>query len=279
MGHTPLTPVCPLPREESKQLRGIYTRVNLGLKGIIKLMKLYLWLLLSALFIVSLFRFGPVVFPHFFLLVGLSALADYLLLRVRRVKPFFPWAVLGSGMIIAFVVDPSASLPTKLLIPILAILSKHWVSKGGRHLFNPAAFGLFFGGLFGAPVSWWVGDLGKIADLLLLLGMFPILRKIRKVSIPLSFLAVFFLLRLLVFQELSLSFSLLFFPLVMLPEPMTSPSERKEQAVYGALAAVLLLFFGSNSLILTDSYLQTLLIVNLLYRFDLLKQGMAFFKL
>lgn len=242
-------------------------------------MKLYLWLLLAALFFVSLFRFGPVVFPHFFLLVGLSILADYLLLKARHIKSFFPWAALDSGMIIAFVVSPSASLLTKLLIPLLAILSKHWVSKGGRHLFNPAAAGLFFGGLIGVPVSWWVGDLGKVADLLLLLGMFLILRKIRKVAIPLSFLAAFFLLKLLIFAELSFSFSLLFFPLVMLPEPMTSPSERKEQLVYGSLSAILLLFFGSNNLVLADSYLQTLLIVNLLYRLDWLKRGIAFFKL
>lgn len=194
---------------------------------------------------------------------------------------FSPLASLDTGLIIAFVLDPSSHLIYKVAAPTLAIVSKHFLKRGNRHIFNPAAFGLFLTALFEAPISWWVNSNGAaglgsffavVADAILITGMFFILMNIRRLRIPLSFLATFFLIRLLIYQEVNLWFSLFFFPLVMLPEPMTSPSDFKEQLTYGALSAIIIIFVGFSNLTFVDSFLQTLLIINFLFSFGLIKK-------
>ena len=244
-------------------------------------MKRKLLLLLSTLFVLDLFRFGFKLIPHFFLIVLTAYLTDYILIKFRKIKPFFPLASLDTGLIIAFVLDPSSHLIYKVAAPIMAIVSKHFLKRGNRHIFNPAAFGLFLTALFGAPISWWVNSAGTdglgsfftvIANSILITGMFFILMKIRRLRTTISFLIVFFLIRLLIYQEVNLWFSLFFFPLVMLPEPMTSPSDFKEQFIYGALGALLIIFIGFSNLTLVDSFLQTLLIGNLVFSFGIIKK-------
>ena len=242
-------------------------------------MKQRLLLVLSTLFLLDLFRFGLKVVPHFLVIVLVAYLSDYLLIRFRKVPPFFPLAALVSGAIAAFVLDPSTSLILKILTPLIAVASKHYLRKGEDHIFNPAAFGLFVGAALGASISWWVGDSGWLADAVLITGMFFILRRLRRLKIALSFLLTFFALRLLVYQEFNFWFSLLFFPLVMLPEPMTSPADPKEQLVSGALAAFFLVFFGFSRLVFIDSFLQSLLLLNLLFRLGLTKKIIEVFQL
>lgn len=244
-------------------------------------MKLKLFLLLSVLFVLDLFRFGPKLVPHFFLVVLVAYLTDYLLIRLRKIQPFFPLASLDTGLVIAFVLDPSSQLIYKVAAPILAIVSKHFLKRGNRHIFNPAAFGLFVMALLGAPISWWVNSTGRtgfdnlltaITNALLIIGMIFFLIRIRRLRTVLAFLTAFFLVRFLIYQEINLWFSLFFYPLVMLSEPMTSPSDFKEQFIYGALSALLIIFIGFSNLTLVDSFLQTLLIVNLLFSFEVIKK-------
>lgn len=244
-------------------------------------MKLKLFLLLSVLFVLDLFRFGPKLIPHFILIVLTAYLADYLLIKLRKIQPFFPLAALDTGLVIAFVLNPSSHFSYKVAAPLLAIISKHFLKRGERHIFNPAASGLFVMALFGAPISWWVNSTGTtlfgsfttiLTDAVLMIGMLFILMKIRRLRITLSFLIAFFLIRLLVYQEINLWFSLFFYPLVMLSEPMTSPSDFKEQLTYGALSALLIIFIGFSNLTIIDSFLQTLLIVNFLFSFGLIKK-------
>lgn len=242
-------------------------------------MKRNLFGLLLFLFGWSLLRLGGGLIPHFLIIVGSAYLADSLLTRLRKIPSFFPWAALVSGMIIAFVLDPASPVVFQIAAPVLAILSKHLILFKGRHLFNPAAFGLFFAALFGAPLSWWVGGFGFWADLLLLAGMFFILRPIRKVSLVLAFFIAFWALKLLIFQELTFWFSLLFFPLVMLPEPLTSPSERRAGLVYGALAALFVLFFRFSQLVPVDPFIQSLLLVNLMNRVGWLEKAVVFLRI
>ncbi len=242
-------------------------------------MKRWLWALLSLLFIFSLFQFGVKVVPHFFVVVSSAILTDYLLIRLRRIPTFFPWAALDTGLIVAFVLDPASQLHFKIAAAALAIISKHFLGRSGRHLFNPAAFGLFVAATWGAPISWWVGRLGFLADLVLIGGMVLILLRLKKFRIPLSFLAAFFVLRLFFFASLTWWFSLFFFPLVMLPEPMTSPSDFKEQLVYGGLSAILLVFFGFSRLVWVDSFLQTLLLSNLMFKFGLIKKAVGLIRI
>jgi len=244
-------------------------------------MKRGLLILLGVVFLLGVFKFGFKIVPHFFVVVLVSYFSDYILIRLRKITPFFPLAALDSGLIIAFVLDPSSPLIYKVAAPLLAIVSKHVLKRGHRHIFNPAAFGLFLTALLGAPISWWVNSAGTgragslfavVSDAILIIGMFFILTGIRRLRITLSFLIAFFLIRLLIYQEVNLWFSLFFYPLVMLPEPMTSPVDFKEQLIYGALSALLITFIGFSNLTITDSFLQALLIVNLVFSFGLIKK-------
>lgn len=242
-------------------------------------MKRWLSGLLGLLFVLSLFWFGFELVPHFFVIILSAILTDYLLIRLRHLRPFFPWAAFDTGLIVAFVLDPSSTLIFKITAAALAIISKQFLGQRGRHFFNPAAFGLFTVAALGGSVSWWIGRLGLLADLVLMGVMVLILLRIKRMRIPLSFLATFFVLRWVVYQNLTLRFSLFFFPLVMLPDPMTSPSDPKEQLVYGGLAAFLLVFFGFSHLVWADLFLQVLLLTNLLFRLGLIKKGISLLSL
>lgn len=243
------------------------------------LVKKKLLILLIFIAFLDLFKFGLKLVPHFLIILMVSYLTDYLLIKMRKLPPFFPLAALDTALIISFVLDPSSSILYKFIVPIIAISSKHFVNSGENHIFNPAGFGLFVGALIGASISWWIGGSGLLVDLILIAGMVYILKSTKRLRIILSFFVAFFVLRVVLFQELNFWFSLMFFPFVMLPEPMTSPGNIKQQIIYGSIGAILLSFFRSSGLVFVDSFLQTLLLVNILYKYNVLEKIIKTFSL
>lgn len=233
--------------------------------------KLLIFCLLSSLLVLDLGRFGLRIVPHFIIIVLATFLTDYLLIKVLKINSFFPLAALDTGLIIAFVLSPQSSLLFKLLIPLLAIGSKHFLKIRGRHLFNPAGFGLWLGAIFGADTSWLLTKSSFAFDLLLVVGAFWVLVRAKKWKIPISFFVSYWLCQLVLFGHVPFiisapfGFSLLFLPLVMLPEPMTSPNTTWRQILYGALAYPLILIFTKTGLVLGDAFLQSLLFLNLIF--------------
>lgn len=157
-----------------------------------------------------------------------------------------------TALIIFFLVPPVATVQEGLLIVgvgLIAMASKYVLAVQKRHIFNPAAFGVFLPGLFGFAVAiWWVGSL-VLLPLVVILGLL-IVRKIRRFQLLFSFLipailttTVFNLRNGLTpvdsLQQVVTSWPLIFFGTVMLTEPLTTPPQRSRYLAYGGLVGVL----------------------------------------
>lgn len=130
-----------------------------------------------------------------------------------------------------------------------AMASKYLLAVRKRHVFNPAAFGLFLLSVTGIGLAtWWVAS-PVMLPIVLMLGVL-IVRKIRRFDTFLPFFAAATLLYIgrSMFDGTSLSeaFSLLilsgpiiFMGTVMLTEPFTMPPSRTLRVVYGVLVGLL----------------------------------------
>ncbi len=220
------------------------------------------------------------------LALTITLLADYIFIRLRRIEPFFLSAAVVSGLIIGLLAFPPLPWYFLVLAGVLAMASKSFIKANNRHVFNPAAFGLFFAGLLlNEHVSWWGVIFQKPALDVTAILLFLILIapgyisafRLRKMSSILSFLIAFTLLQVLVrffahdglqtiFASTLLSPLVLFFSFVMLPEPMTSPNNSRLQIAYGsfvALAAVAASFLPDN--FMPDTLIFGLLLGNLVF--------------
>ena len=218
------------------------------------------------IFILSYLLFNPSIniFFYYCLTIGLTIGFDHLFHRMRGTRFFFPSAALVSGLIIGLLNSPSSSMFSMLLVIVLAILSKYFLRINNRHIFNPAAFGLFFGSwLFKISVSWG-GVVSGMMPLLLLTGYVSIFRS-RKLNIILSFFVVYNLLTFFINKRVDIFDPvIIFFTLVMLPEPMTVPNQPIRQILFGTTTAVfaLILSYLTN---IPDILMGSLLITNLLF--------------
>lgn len=140
------------------------------------------------------------------------------------------------------------------------MLFKNFVRISGRHIFNPAAIGLLIGAFaFQHNISWWGasfrqltinsprGEAGNlqltIYFLVLLSPALVSIYRMRRHKIILSFLLSYALLNAIQHSTFNiLPFiadpTVLFFSLVMLPEPMTSPSPPIKQIMFGIFVAI-----------------------------------------
>lgn len=140
-----------------------------------------------------------------------------------------------TALILSLIFEPGPLIPNLLsliLLSLLAMSSKYLLAIHGRHLFNPAAVAAVLAALLlHQNASWWIAT----QTLPIILGGLLILRKIRRFSLVLVFLALFW------FNP-----ALFFFAIVMLIEPLTSPNSYKLQIIYAV--AVGLLFKSGLSL-------------------------------
>lgn len=202
---------------------------------------------------------------------------DFFLQYIRRKKFYFSETALITGLIIALVLDVNAPLAVVALAASIAILGKHLLRKNGRHIFNPASFGLVLSALIFPVVghTWW-GESSLIITLLL--GLL-IMWRIFKWDMVATYLLTFFLINTaFAFSQGRIEFAgaefgatiSVFFLLFMFLEPQTSPSLQKKRLFFGAFSGLLsFLFFHafSFSFLITDALLYTLLGANLLTAF------------
>lgn len=196
--------------------------------------------------------------------------SDLIFTYLRKRVLFIPFAAITTGLIITLTTDVNASWFELAAICVFAMASKNFIRISGRHIFNPAAFGLFFGGVvFAIPVSWWapISNFQILLPFLILISpaLISAYRMRRFVSI-LTFLISYALLSQSVVGFLDPT--ALFFSLVMLPEPMTSPFNFKRQAMYGVIVAILSFLLSTNSsiaILLPDVLIPALLLGNLIF--------------
>lgn len=202
--------------------------------------------------------------------VFLMTLLDFGITWARSKKLYWPSASFVTGLLIGLIIDPSQPWWIFALAVLAAFVSKQFIGSGLRqHIFNPAAFGIMAVALaFGTQVAWWGVAWGKLPLLILIPAMIRILWRMKRLWLPVSFLAIYFIYYLTIFDPIVAAVSLLdgtmlLFALVMLSEPITSPSKNYFKFSFGALVAVLAI--GLSYLRLASGvFLPALLISNLI---------------
>lgn len=211
-----------------------------------------------------LFDFSLINLVYFVLIIGFTIIVDYIFLKIRKIKPFFLSASIVTGIIIAILNSPKNSWLEAIFIIFLAIASKHLIKIKNRHIFNPAAFGLFFGSLlFRTPIAWW--SVSSFFLLLLFLPGYVSIFRSRKFNIILSFFAVYNLFTFFIIKRINIFDPvIIFFALVMLPEPMTSPNRPMKQIFFGVTVAIITIILSYLTNI-SDLLTASLLIGNFLF--------------
>lgn len=224
---------------------------------------LLVWLLA---FVVHFKTFNYIIHPMF--AVGLMTVLDLGITWIRSKKLYWPSASFVTGALIGLIIDPGQSIWIIVVAVLAAFLSKQFINVGLRqNIFNPAAFGIMLVSLtFGVPVSWWAVAWGKLPLVILIPAMIKVLFRMKRLFLPLTFLAIYFIYYLTIFDPraafLSLvDGSLLLFVLVMLPEPMTSPTVGKFKYLFGTSVALVSIALSRSTL--ADVLLPSLLIVDL----------------
>lgn len=211
---------------------------------------------LFLLYILGIFQFGfEKVTWQFLPPVIVTTLAGLILDYVELKRWIFPRTPFITGLIIGLI-GQFGEIALKLsIIGVVAMSIKFFIKWAGRHVFNPAAAGIFAGMIiFNSQPSWWSGG-GSIWPFLVWIPIF--LLKFKRWA-PM----VGFLLPVVPFSGISIlnSSSLLFFLSVMLVEPKTSPYEVKNGLIYGIIVGVVYILFSQTNL---DPLITSLLVGNL----------------
>lgn len=201
--------------------------------------------------------------------VLLFSILDLIFTFWKTKKFYYPFSSLVSGMLIGMLIHPSQGILTLWSAVVLAFFSKHFIKIKGKHIFNPAAFGVVSVSLI-SPISWWVTAAGGISLILLSLSSF-VLYKLKRLQISLIFLLGYFLF-MTYLKGLSNAFLLtvdgtvFLFAFVMLPEPMTSATSGRWKYGFSLIVLGLAIFNSLFHLSITDPLLLALLETNLLAR-------------
>lgn len=234
-----------------------------------------------------------ITFQLIFLCILFNVFFDLVFTYLKKRVLFIPYAATVTGLIMGLVINQSAYLFQIILVSALTMGIKNFLRVKNRHIFNPAATGLFlFSLIFSEYLGWWGVSFQNINQfnlqnlifflILLTPGLISFIRLKKHYSIA-TFLIlnavishIFFPSHtnlLLTTFNLILNPSTLFFALVMLPEPMTSPVKPINQIIYGAIIAIIPFIFSlplvfdflTKNNIAFDPLLFALLLGNLIF--------------
>jgi ferredoxin-NADP reductase len=193
------------------------------------------------------------------LVLGISCyLSNYVFAKLFK-APINKESWLITALILFFIMFPGTLLSdmvTSAFAGVIAMASKYFLTINKRHIFNPAAFGVFAISLVGifesviphidsyfntGNVVWWVAT-PVMLPFVLVFGLL-VVRKIRKFSMFFGFI-IAALVMMIVFEPQSiilnlLSAPLVFFGTIMLTEPFTLPTKRRMQVLYAVLVGIL----------------------------------------
>jgi glycine betaine catabolism B len=157
-----------------------------------------------------------------------------------------------TALILALIINPAKS-PHDLIFlgwaALLAMASKFIIAINKKHIFNPVAIAVVltaFG--IGQSASWWVGN--TLLMPFVLIGGYLVVRKIRREDLIYCFIITVLILILglailnannivTTLNQIFFHSSLFFFAFIMLTEPLTTPSKKNMQILYGVLTGIL----------------------------------------
>ena len=161
-------------------------------------------------------------------------------------------STLITALILSLIISPATDRYNLLFTtaaPCLAIASKYLITYKKKHIFNPAAIAVVLTALGPKEsASWWVGNSAMMP--FVIIGGFLLVRRIRRGTMVLSFLATALVAAaaqallqhnsvVTTWHNTIFSSALLFLAFVMLTEPLTSPTTKKQQIWYGILTGLL----------------------------------------
>lgn len=221
-----------------------------------RLLTYYLSTLLGAAAVLSLIGVFPydvvdLLFSAAFL-VAVAWLANLVFARIWRV-PFNIESSIITGLILSLIITPGKPDQQFFLLmwaALLAVGSKYLLAIRGKHLFNPAAFGVAMTAMFlGQGATWWVAGNWPLMPIVVLGGIL-VVRKIHRTDLVLAYIVSAVLASIAfklgnpmaTWNTIQTTFahtSLLFFAFVMITEPLTTPPRRWERIIYGAVVGTL----------------------------------------
>ncbi|SFL53680.1 Na+-translocating ferredoxin:NAD+ oxidoreductase RNF, RnfD subunit [Paenibacillus sp. 1_12] len=181
-----------------------------------------------------------------------AALLDLAMMCILKRKKLVPDGAILTGLIIALVLSPTTHWLITAAAAAIAIISKHALRMKKKPIFNPAAAGLLAVLLiFSSGHEWW-GGLSALPGwtlILLVAGGYLVVNKVNKFPLLFAFLGTYFAL----FTGISLYHTIdvndifripfinavLFLSFFMLSDPPTSPSNYREQILFGMAAAII----------------------------------------
>ncbi len=223
-----------------------------------RLVLYYLIGLLLAAVVLSFFKvlvYSPYdIIISSLILVGSAWFFNYLLSYIFD-APINPESSIITGLILALIIAPNFSngffsVTFLLAATGLAMASKYIFAIKERHIFNPAAIAVVLTA-FGPhqTADWWVGS--AVLAPIVLVGGIILIRKIRREVMVMIYFAVSLVVTVLYtiighgsiilsLKGAILTSPLLFLGFVMLTEPLTSPTDKKHQNIYGAIVGALI---------------------------------------
>ncbi len=218
-----------------------------------------LWIFLAVLAVYGIESFDFAAgLPSLLVLPVVAVVLDLLFQAVRFPRPRFPDAAIATGLFLALIFPPTASLLLAATATAGAIALRHILRYRGRPWFNPAMTGALLGSfLFGLAPAWWVavgppvgyyGTVGEFA--MLAMGGVLLLRNWRAWRLPAAFFATYAVLA--VVQHVLVGAStdprilfleaidpvMIFFGLYMVAEPRTAPAALPAQTLYAGVVGV-----------------------------------------
>lgn len=199
--------------------------------------------------------------------VAAAIFAESLCLFIKN-KSFKPtqssWI---TGLIIGFVIASSQEWWVFLLAGFLAIILKHLIRFKGKHIFNPAALGIFLVVAIFNKATQWHGAYWWAV--IIPLGLY-FAWKIKKIPLVSVYFITYVLLSFVQWRWAGQSFwnqiyyANYFFIFVMLVEPKTSPSDFKKSIFFGIAVSVFsfILYWIKAPF---EADLAALLMVNLIF--------------
>lgn len=174
------------------------------------------------------------------IVIGFCVILDSAINYFKTKRVIFPDSSIISGLLIASILGPHQSRWIYIFAVLAAILSKHLIKFKGRHIFNPANFGLLAVSFFGATLIWW--GLSNLI-LVILFGAF-IAYKLKRIELVISNLiflgGLFFVYGLIKGKNPVDYISLVnfYFVFFMLTEPKTGAQTSFGRIIFSGLVAV-----------------------------------------
>lgn len=197
--------------------------------------------------------------------VVVATLLDSIFLSVKNKKIILSTSAMISGLIIGAVLSSSNPKWIFIVTPIFAIVSKIIIRLNHRHIFNPAAFGIFVAIILFSAQTQWIGT--NLWYIFVPFGLY-FSYKFRKLEILVGYAITTFILfsAIILMQHGNLldifNYLSYFFIFVMLIEPKTTPVTTWGKYLFGFGAAALIFIFNLFAFHF-DIDLCALLILNL----------------